>query len=74
MPTLSACDITEDDAVQSVAPAIKWLLAQINSIPTSIFGGISSELARVCNQFFKDHRAPVPFVNAQAVTKYVTKV
>jgi len=74
MPTLSTCDILGDDAVQSVAPAIKWLLAQIPSVPTSIFGRISSEQACVWHQFFKDHRAPVPFANAEAVAKYVTQV
>ncbi|KAI5990994.1 hypothetical protein EDD15DRAFT_2450650 [Pisolithus albus] len=40
--TLSTCEISEDDAVQSVAPIVKWLLA---FVPPSIFGRISSEVA-----------------------------
>ncbi|KAG8902170.1 hypothetical protein FRB99_004807 [Tulasnella sp. 403] len=72
-PTLSACEISEDDAVQIVASTIKWLLAQLPSVHTSIFGRISSEQACVWHPFFKDHRAPLPFANVDALTKYVTK-
>jgi len=53
IPTRSTCDISGDDAVQSVASAIKWLLAQIPSVPPSIFGRISSEQACVWHQFFQ---------------------
>ena len=74
IPALSTCDISKDDAVQIVAPTIKWLLAQMPSVPDSVFGRISSEPARVWHQFFKEHRAPVPFVNSKAVTLYVNKV
>jgi hypothetical protein len=73
VPTLSTCDIPEDHAVQSVASAVEWLLAQMPSVPDSVFGRISEE-ACLWHQFFKEHRAPVPFVNANAVTQYVTKV
>ncbi|KAI5990900.1 hypothetical protein EDD15DRAFT_2169707, partial [Pisolithus albus] len=74
LPTLSTCEISEDDAVQSVTPIVKWLLAQAPSVPPSIFGRISSEEACVWHSFFKDHWAPLPFANADALTKYVNKV
>ncbi|KIK22950.1 hypothetical protein PISMIDRAFT_11219 [Pisolithus microcarpus 441] len=44
LPTLSTCKISEDDAVQSVASIVKWLLTQAPSVPPSIFGRISSEV------------------------------
>lgn len=73
LPTLSTCEISEDDTVQSVASVVKWLLAQAPSVPPSIFGRISSEEACVWHSFFKDHWAPLPFANADALTKYVNK-
>ncbi|KAI6004746.1 hypothetical protein EDD15DRAFT_2507147 [Pisolithus albus] len=76
LPTLSTCEISEDDTVQSVAPIVKWLLARAPSVPPSIFGRISSEEACVWHSFFKGfkgHWAPLPFVNADALTKYVNK-
>ncbi|GJJ09761.1 hypothetical protein Clacol_003985 [Clathrus columnatus] len=73
LPILSTCEISEDDAIKSVASAIKWLLAQLPSVPTSIFGRISSEPSCVWHRFFKDHEAPVCFAHANALTKYVNK-
>lgn len=73
LPTLSTCGISENDAVQSVASVVKWLLAQAPSVPPSIFGRISSEETCVWHSFFKYHRAPLPFANADALTKYVNK-
>jgi hypothetical protein len=74
-PTLSTCCITEKDAVERVASAVKWLLAQMHLVPGSVFGRISSEEgARVWHHFFKDHHAPVPFANSEALLKYVLKV
>ncbi|GJJ09763.1 hypothetical protein Clacol_003987 [Clathrus columnatus] len=73
LPTLSTCEISEDDRVKSAASAVKWLLAQLPSVPTSIFGRISSEPSCVRHHFFKDHEAPVCFAHADALTKYVNK-
>ncbi|GJJ09726.1 hypothetical protein Clacol_003950 [Clathrus columnatus] len=73
LPTLSSCEISEGDAVKSAASALKWLLAQLPSVPSSIFGRISSEPSCVWHSFFKDHEAPVCFAHADALTKYVNK-
>ena len=71
-PTLSICDITEREAVESVASAVKWLLDQIPSVLGSV---ISSEGgACVWHKFFKVHQAPVPFANSEGLLKYVLKV
>lgn len=43
-PTLSDCGISEEGAVEHAASAVKWIL--------------SSEVAPVRHQFFKDHQAP----------------
>lgn len=69
--TLEACN---PDAVKFVAPAVKWLLDQMPSVPSSLFGRISATKARVWHPFFLDQQAPVAFVNSEAVTKYVNKV
>ena len=75
LPTLSDCDsILEDDAIERVASAIKWLFDQKPSIPSTTFGRISNRKACVWHRFFKDHQAPVPFVNTEAITKYINKV
>ena len=71
LPTLEACD---PDAVKFVAPAVKWLLDQMSSVPSSLFGRISDTKACVWHPFFKDHEAPVAFVNSEAVNKYTNKV
>ncbi|GJJ09759.1 hypothetical protein Clacol_003983 [Clathrus columnatus] len=73
LPTLSTCEISEDNAVKSVASAIEWLFAQLPSVPTSIFGRISSEPSCARHEFFKDHEAPVCFAHANAPAKYVNK-
>lgn len=75
LPTLKSCDFIPDDhATQCVAPAVKWLLEQMPSVPSAIFGRISNRRACVWHPFFKDHEAPVPFVDSKAVTKYINKV
>jgi len=75
LPTVEACtSITNDDAVQLVAFAVKWLLAQMPEVPDSLFGRISALEACVWHPFFKEHQAPVPFVNCEALAKYVNKV
>ncbi|GJJ09764.1 hypothetical protein Clacol_003988 [Clathrus columnatus] len=73
LPTLSTCEISEDDTVKSVASAVKWLSAQLSLVPTSIFGRISSEPSCPRHEFFKDQEAPVCFAHADALTKYVNK-
>ncbi|KAF9513882.1 hypothetical protein BS47DRAFT_1362110 [Hydnum rufescens UP504] len=46
LPTLAACDsIRDDDAVQLVASAVGWLLAQMPAVPDSLFGRISTSEA-----------------------------
>lgn len=75
LPTLGACNSIRDDyAVQRVASAVGWLLAQMPAVPDSLFGRISASEACVWHPFFKDHQAPVPFVSSEAVAKYVNKV
>jgi len=73
MPTLEICDISETEAVQSAAFAVGWLLDQMHSIPSDMFGRISFRSTPVWHQFFKDHYAPVPFVSSEALEKYVNK-
>ena len=75
LPTLGACNSIRDDyAVQRVAFAVEWLLAQMPAVPGSLFGRISASEACVWHAFFKEHQAPVPFVSPEAVAKYVNKV
>jgi hypothetical protein len=71
-PTVKS--IEHDRAVKRVASAVKWLLAQASAVPDSVFGRISASEACVWHRFFKDHQAPVPFVNSDAVAKYVNEV
>jgi hypothetical protein len=71
LPPLEACD---DYAVQRIASAVKWLLDQMSSVPDSLFGRISDSKACVWHPFFKDHEAPVAFVNPEAVNKYINEV
>jgi hypothetical protein len=75
LPTLGACNsITSECAVERIAYAVGWLLAQMPAIPPSLFGRISTEEACVWHRFFKDHKAPVPFVSSEALSKYINKV
>jgi len=76
LPTLGACNSIRDDdyGVQRVASAVRWLLAQMPAIPNSLFGRISDSETCVWHAFFKGHKAPVPFVSSEAVSKYVNKV
>ncbi|KAM6491146.1 hypothetical protein JOM56_013385 [Amanita muscaria] len=74
LPTLGACNSIRDDyAVQRVASAVEWLLAQMPAVPDSLFGRISASEACVWHSFFKEQQAPVPFVSPEAVAKYVNK-
>jgi len=70
LPPLEACD---SHGVESVAFAVKWLLDQMSSIPNSLFGRISDTKACVWHPFFKGHKAPVVFVNTEAVAKYINE-
>ena len=75
LPTLGACNsILNEYAVQRVAFAVGWLLAQMPAVPTSLFGRTSTSEACVWHPFFKGHQAPVPFVSSEALAKYVNKV
>lgn len=71
---LSKCDISEDEAVEHAASAVKWLLDQLPSVPEATFGRITSKAARVWHQIFKDHQAPRVFVNHKELAEYVVKV
>ena len=64
-PTLSDCDISEEQAVEYATSAVMRLLDQLPSVPASSFGTISSEsqAAPVWHQFFKDHRPPRVFAS-----------
>ena len=75
-PSLSDCNISEEEAVEYAASAVKWLLNQLPSVPLSSFGTISSEprQAPVWHQFFKEHRAPRVFATPDELIKYVFKV
>ena len=75
-PTLSDCNISEEEAVEYAASAVKWLQNQLPSVPLSSFGAISSEprQAPVWHQFFKEHRAPRVFASPDELIKYVFKV
>ncbi|KAF8578817.1 hypothetical protein K439DRAFT_1361046, partial [Ramaria rubella] len=74
LPTLEDCNFIPDDyAIQHVASAIGWLLAQMPAVPPSLFGRISASEACVWHAFFKDHEVPVPFVSSKVLTKYVNK-
>ena len=75
-PTVEECIILEKDAaVERVASAVEWLLDQMPLVPRSVFGRITSEEgACVFHRFFKDHQAPAPFVNSDALLKYVVNV
>ncbi|KAF9481296.1 hypothetical protein BDN70DRAFT_919889 [Pholiota conissans] len=73
-PPLSKCDISEDEAVEYAASAVKWLMDQLPSIPEATFGRITTKAARVWYQFFKDHQAPRVFANSVELAQYVLKV
>ena len=75
-PTLNDCDISEEEAVEYAASAVKWLLDRLPLVPASSFGTISSEpqAAPVWHQFFKDHRAPRVFASPDELITYVLKV
>jgi len=73
MPTLESCGIAENDAIQRAASAVGWLLNQMHSIPSDMFGRISFRSTPVWHQFFKDHQAPVPFISSEALEKYINK-
>jgi len=73
-PTLSDCGIPEGKAVEHAASAVKWLLDQLPSVPYTSFGRISSEVASVWHQFFKEHQAPRAFANPDELAEYVSKV
>ena len=73
-PTLENCGVSEEQAVEHAVYAVKWLLAQLPSIPDGLFGRISSEAAPVWHPFFKDHRAPRDFANRNELAKYILKV
>lgn len=58
LPTLVACNsIPNEYAVKMVALAVGWLLAQMPSVPASLFGRISASEACVWHAFFKDRAA-----------------
>lgn len=71
LPTVATCAISDIEAVQGVASAVKWLLDQMPSVPSTIFGRISYRKTCVWHRFFKEQHAPVPFVNSKALGKYV---
>jgi len=75
-PTLSDCEILEEEAVEYAASAVKWLLNQLLFVPASSFGTILSEpeAAPVWHQFFKDNRAPRVFASPDELIIYVLKV
>ena len=75
-PTLEDCDISEEEAVEYAASAVKWLLNQLPFVPASSFGTILSEpkAAPVWHQFFKEHRAPRVFASPDELIIYVLKV
>ena len=71
-PTVRTCNILVETELESVASAVKWLFDQMPLVPDSVFGRISSEKeACVRHGFFKECEAPVPFVNSEALLKYV---
>ena len=73
-PTLSDCDISEEEAVELAASAVKWLLDQLPWVPDACFGRISSIIAPVWHQFFKDHEAPQAFAHSDELAEYVSRV
>ena len=73
-PTLSASNITDEEAVEYAASAVKWLLEQTPLVPATVFGRISLEKAPVWHRFFKDHQAPGVFENADRLLEYVNMV
>ena len=77
LPTVETCLISDTklEAVQCVASAVKWLLDQMPLVPCTIFGRISyRKTSCVWHRFFKEHQAPLPFVNSEALGKYINKV
>jgi hypothetical protein len=66
--------IPDDYAKQRIAPAVKWLLDQMPSVPSAVFGRISARRACVWYLFFKDQQAPAPFIGSKAVAKYINEV
>lgn len=73
-PTIEECGISEEEAVEHAAFAVKWLLAQLPSIPDGIFGRISSKPALVWHKFFKDSQPPRVFANRRELAEYILKV
>src|SRR5260221_11897292 len=69
--TLKASSIEEEEAVGYAASAVRWLLNQTPFVPTWVFGRISSDKTPVWHQFFKEHRAPIAFDNADTLLSYV---
>jgi hypothetical protein len=72
--TIEECGISEEEAVEHAAFAVKWLLAQLPSIPDGIFGRISSKPAFVWHRFFKDSQSPRVFANRRELAEYILKV
>lgn len=67
LPPLEGCN---DCVVERIASAFQWLLDQKSSVPEALFGRISESNARVWHPFFKEYKAPVPFINPKALTNY----
>ncbi|KAH8831044.1 hypothetical protein DL96DRAFT_1695021 [Flagelloscypha sp. PMI_526] len=72
-PTLKDCDISEQEAVDYAASAVKWPFSQLLLIPEGLFGRISSKASPVWHTFFKDHRAPRVFITREELAQYVLK-
>ncbi|KAF9067662.1 hypothetical protein BDP27DRAFT_901226, partial [Rhodocollybia butyracea] len=72
-PTLSACNISEEEAVEYAAFAMKWLIDQLPSVPDTSFGSILSKETPVLHCFFKEQEAPYVFSNPDELAEYVLK-
>lgn len=74
-PTLSECkDISDEEAVEYAARAVKWLLAQLPRVPDTCFGRIASESGCARHPFFKDCEAPRDFANPDDLAEWISKV
>lgn len=74
-PTLSDCGLSEEVVVKHAAFAMRWLLDQLPSVPSTCFGRITSEPEAVAkHRFFNDSEAPKPFSGPEDLARYVSKV
>lgn len=73
-PTLEESGISDDEAVDLAAKAVKWFLEQLPRVPESCYGRISSESGCAMHPLFQDQEARRPFANADDLAEFISQV